>query len=44
MLAIVMLIFLVALVLVAIIGYFKNWRGVPEEEVVIPPAPKEDVD
>jgi uncharacterized protein YneF (UPF0154 family) len=44
MLAIVMLIFMVALIVVAIIGYFKNWKGVPEDEVVIPPAPEEKVD
>ena len=41
MLAIVVLIFMVALILVAVIGYFKNWRGVPEDEVVIPPEPVE---
>ncbi|MDR0876319.1 MAG: hypothetical protein LBN12_08935 [Clostridiales Family XIII bacterium] len=39
MLAIVVLIYLVALIVVALIGYFKNWKGVPEEEVVIPPKP-----
>ena len=43
MLAIVVLCYMVALVVLAIIGYFKNWKGVPEDEVVIPPAPKEDV-
>jgi phage shock protein PspC (stress-responsive transcriptional regulator) len=42
MLAIVVLIYLVVLVLIAVVGYFINWRGVPEEEVVIPPAPPED--
>ena len=41
MLAIVVLIFMVALVAIALIGYFKNWRGVPEDEVVIPPEPVE---
>jgi uncharacterized protein YneF (UPF0154 family) len=44
MTAIVVLIFMVALVAVALIGYFKNWRNVPEDEVVIPPAPEEKVD
>jgi hypothetical protein len=39
MLAIVVLAFMVALFVVATIGYFKNWRGVPEETVVIPPLP-----
>jgi hypothetical protein len=39
MLAIVVLIYLVALIVVALIGYLKNWKGVPEDEVVIPPKP-----
>ncbi|MDR3364215.1 MAG: hypothetical protein LBS91_04615 [Clostridiales Family XIII bacterium] len=41
MLAIVIVIFIVALIVVALIGYFKNWKGLPEETVVIPPAPPE---
>ena len=44
LMAIVVLSFLVILVVVALIGYFKNWKGVPEDEVVIPPAPLEKVD
>jgi len=41
MMAIVILIFMAAIVVVALIGYFKNWKGVPEDAVVIPPAPPE---
>ncbi|MDR1816117.1 MAG: hypothetical protein LBR00_05505 [Clostridiales Family XIII bacterium] len=37
--AIIILVFMAALIVVALIGYFKNWKGVPEEAVVIPPAP-----
>ena len=44
MMAVVVLVFLAALIIVGLIGYAKNWRGVPEEEVVIPPAPPENLD
>ena len=41
LLVIVVLIFMVALVVVALIGYFKFWRSVPEDEVVISLEPVE---
>ena len=44
MMAVVVLTFFAVLIVVSLIGYAKNWRGVPEEEVVIPPAPAENVD
>ena len=44
MMAVVVLTFLAVLIIISIIGWAKNWKGVPEDAVVIPPAPPENVD
>ncbi|MDR3294548.1 MAG: hypothetical protein LBT26_01785 [Clostridiales Family XIII bacterium] len=40
--AVVILIFLAVLLIIAAVGYNKNYKGKPQDEVVIPPAPQED--
>jgi hypothetical protein len=40
--ALYLITFLVIMLVICAVGWFKNYKGVVEDAVVIPPAPPED--